>query len=698
MVKPLVEDRDLAGQQIGKYELRRLLGRGAAGSVYLADDTLLGRTVALKILADFPTSDRRSLDRFILEARSAARLDHPNTVRVFETDERDGHHYIAMEWLEGGSAQGAIDETGPLPWKNATDWIIQAARGLEAAHQAGMLHRDIKPGNLLCTAGGTVKIGDFGLVKLLDHSTPMLTALGGPIGTPSFMSPEQCQGDPIDFRSDIYSLGATYYALLVGKPPFTSESSFGVMFAHCANPVPDPRDAIPDIPEKCFRIIQQAMAKAPVERFQTAGEMRNELESLVSGPKEPALTLIQPKDSRSSRRPWILTGAASLLAITLLSAGYFIPWNNTPPADPPAVVKTASAPPAAPVTPTFSKVTSIGNYKEPIVDLSFGKDGKTLACVTRSGQVRIHLLTSQPPTSESLLGDSPKHPGILAMAYASDRHRLYTGGEGEILVWSTDERRSIQSIPHPHQIVRSMTLCSGGNRLATGGDLGVTLWNIESDGKLSSPISLSTTMPMVRSLAAPVQEEWLLAGGDNGQLMLWQTNKSRERNIGQLPDVQYSALAFGKTRFELVVGQTDGTISHDSLSPLLPDGGKLKRLDQKVRTLDCSPDRRLVVATVETHPDVLLINLESRQSTWLSTATTAPARTARFSANGRDVAIGNQSGNVMLAQIPDDLLPPKTPPGDLAMDRARWLMESNVFEVKKFLGPLMKNSDDRRKP
>jgi serine/threonine protein kinase len=267
---------------LSKYLITAPLGRGGMGEVYQAEDTLLQRKVAIKLLPSAVAQDADSLRRFRHEAQLAARLNHPNVVTIYEVDQHDGACYIAMELVPGGSAQDLLSKRGPLKWQQATRVVEAVCRGLVAAHAAGLVHRDIKPANIMRAADGTVKLADFGLAKATDQ--PGMTTSGFYAGTPHYMSPEQCRQDPVDDLTDIYSLGATFYALLVGRPPYDAEKNMQVMFAHCSSPVPDPREVDASIPEACTAIVRRAMAKLPTERFAGATEMLSALRSLLHPP------------------------------------------------------------------------------------------------------------------------------------------------------------------------------------------------------------------------------------------------------------------------------------------------------------------------------------------------------------------------------------------------------------------------------
>lgn len=226
---------DWSGRRVGKYQLAQRIGRGATGQVYEATDRYLLRKVAVKLIP----ADPETLPRLLREGRAAARVAHPNVVTVYDIGRDRGTFYIVMELVPGPTAQALVARRGPLPWAEATTLVAAACRGLYAAHRAGLIHRDVKPANILCPPGAEPKLADFGLARPALART-QLTQANTILGTPEFMSPEQCRGEPLDPRTDIYSLGAVYYFLLTGELPYRTADRATLMFAHCTAPLPDP--------------------------------------------------------------------------------------------------------------------------------------------------------------------------------------------------------------------------------------------------------------------------------------------------------------------------------------------------------------------------------------------------------------------------------------------------------------------------
>ncbi|HEX4124573.1 MAG TPA: bifunctional serine/threonine-protein kinase/formylglycine-generating enzyme family protein [Tepidisphaeraceae bacterium] len=369
------------GSMVGKYKIDAVLGHGGMGSVYGARDPLIGREVAIKILPPELVRDPATLERFLGEARAAGRLNHPHVVTVYEVIELpDGGGYaIVMERVNGGSVQNYLQRQGPPGWRAASRLIGEACKALSAAHDIGLIHRDIKPANLLLTKDGHVKVADFGLAKVDGPDAVMNTQPGAILGTPAYMSPEQCRGDKIDRRSDIYSLGCTYFAMLTSHPPFEAASSMQVMFAHCSAPIPDPRTLDIDVPEACVEILNKALAKDPADRYGSAKDFLADLRTLLGGgtisggdplaglsqlaavPADFAHTPppIAPSQPPGSNRPWIIAGAAAGVAVVLAAALLFLLRSHPTPQVAAATAIATNSPPVIPPSPSPSPQPSL---------------------------------------------------------------------------------------------------------------------------------------------------------------------------------------------------------------------------------------------------------------------------------------------------------------------------------------------------
>ena len=259
---------------VGPYRLRRPIGRGHTAIVYEADDASQSRRVAVKLIPQ-DAGGRRGAKTLLHEARIAAMVRHPNVVRALDCGAWSGGVYLVMELVDGSSLEPLV-AAGPTPWRTATTLLVSACAGLEALHACGILHRDIKPANIVRTRHGTAKLVDFGLARRLDERPS-----SGPVGTPHYMSPEQCCGELDDERTDIYSLGATYCSLLTGRTPYPEAASPRVMLDHCSAPVPDPRSSGP-VPDACAEIVLRAMAKRRADRFAGARAMGEALRAALA--------------------------------------------------------------------------------------------------------------------------------------------------------------------------------------------------------------------------------------------------------------------------------------------------------------------------------------------------------------------------------------------------------------------------------
>ncbi len=349
---------DWVGKSLGKYRVSGVLGQGGMGLVLKARDPMIERDVAVKMVhAERLADDDTALARFLAEARAAGKLNHPNVISIYEVCQEAQTHYLVLEYVPGGSLGDGQAGRQPLSVLEATRALIDACKGVGAAHAAGLIHRDLKPANLMRAADGSIKVADFGLARVAHDAGRHLTQTGVVVGTPFFMSPEQCEARPLDHRSDIYSLGATYYSLLTGKNPYEdSDSVIRLMYQHCHGPILDPRSVSPAIPASCSQIVARAMAKTPADRYQSAAEMLTDLQAVASALSgETPITLpsasgtatrsAAPSGPKTSGRARYLAAAGGLVLLALvgLAAFFWRPWEKPP-------ANSAGVNPVAPAT------------------------------------------------------------------------------------------------------------------------------------------------------------------------------------------------------------------------------------------------------------------------------------------------------------------------------------------------------------
>jgi hypothetical protein len=265
------------GSELGGYRIESLIGRGGMGIVYLAEDATLGRKVAIKLLAPELAEDEGFRERFLRESRLAASLEHPNIITIYEARQVDGSLYLAMRYVEGTDLRALIAQGGALPIERAMSIVSQVASALDSAHESGLIHRDVKPGNVLIappSAPGRpdrVYLSDFGLTKRAASDSGM-TGTGQFVGTLEYAAPEQFEGKPLDARTDVYSLGCVLYECLTGRPPFQRENEAALVYAHLLTSPPRLTEIRPDLPPAMDDVLARALAKSPGDRFSSCSE------------------------------------------------------------------------------------------------------------------------------------------------------------------------------------------------------------------------------------------------------------------------------------------------------------------------------------------------------------------------------------------------------------------------------------------
>ena len=300
-----------------RYRLIRQIGSGGMADVYLAYDEVLEREVAFKVLDRKHAQNTEAVERFKREARSAASLSHPNIVSIHDRGEtEDGTYYIVMEYMEGGTLEDLIQKEGPLSPERATAVALQVARALSAAHESGVIHRDVKPQNILLSKTGEAAVADFGIARAQAATT--MTRAGSVMGTVHYISPEQAQGEPVTPRSDLYSLGVNLYEMLTGELPYDAETPTGVVMKHVDGPLPSPKEANPRVPDELDAVTTRLLGKDPDDRYPDAAALVEDLERVEAGLAPVTETM---KARTRVRRTGKLRRRLMLVALALLVVG-----------------------------------------------------------------------------------------------------------------------------------------------------------------------------------------------------------------------------------------------------------------------------------------------------------------------------------------------------------------------------------------
>jgi len=353
----------LIGQSLGRYHILETIGEGGMAVVYKAFDTRLEREVAIKVILPYRTHAENFLKRFQREARALASLSHPNILKVFDFGEHEGMPYLVMEYLPGGTLKQKLVGQ-PQSWGESARLLAHVAHALEAAHRQGIIHRDVKPSNILLTRTGEPLLADFGIAKLVesDESTADLTGSGVGIGTPEYMAPEQGLGQ-VDERSDVYALGVVFYEMVTGSKPYSATTPMAVLLKKSTEPLPRPSLLAPGLPQAVENVLLKALARVPSERYTSMGDFARALEQLAGGaPLTDESPPTAPVEKTVSRQPWLALGVIGAGLLTVCAAGVILvlAWQfifKSPPASeaPPAGAFPASQTPRGPDTPAASR-------------------------------------------------------------------------------------------------------------------------------------------------------------------------------------------------------------------------------------------------------------------------------------------------------------------------------------------------------
>jgi len=632
--------------RLNHFKVESVVGRGGMGIVLKALDPCLQRTVAVKVLDPLFARNELARQRFCREARAAAAVTHENVVAVHEVDidkEKD-LPYIVMQYVAGVTLQDRLDRGDHLTVREIARIGRQVASGLAAAHAQGLVHRDIKPANILLEDPlARVKLTDFGLARAGEDAK--LTQTGFVAGTPLYMSPEQARGEPVDHRTDLFSLGGVLYAMAAGRPPFEASSPFLVL-QRVTGEVPRPvQELNPGVPDDLADVIDQLLAKDPVERFQSAGDVAHRLtDVLIKLPSEPAAATPTVVPSRRTtitraRRTvpvWVwwpavvVVSALSLLGVVFLTELAGLTRLTA--------VSRGSAGPAGPAARHVLQA-NVG----PIWGLAYSRDGGTLATAIDDGTFKLWDLATN-RVRETVTA----HRGPVWSVAASDDGRWIAtaSDDGTAKVWDAATGAEKKTLPHQTG-VRAVAFAPGGKVLATGSRNGnVRIWDVEAGHELATTAGHAGN---VTALAFSPDGKTLASASGDKTVILWNVATGREQVTLRGHAGGVYAVAFAPD------GQTVATGSWDQTARLWDPATGQERATlhghaQDVWSVAFSPDGQTLASGSE-DKTVKLWDVATGHDRATFSRHTGTVYAVRFSPDGKTLASGGRDGSVRLWDV-----------------------------------------------
>jgi WD40 repeat protein len=599
---------DLSGKQLGQYRIISPLGAGGMAAVFKAYQPSMDRHVAVKVLPRTYANEPGFLARFQQEARVIASLEHPHIVPVHDFGEAEGYTYLVMRYVEGGTLADELHRA-PLAIERVQRIVSQLASALDYAHARGIIHRDVKPSNVLIDQQGNCQLTDFGLAKIVEN-TAQLTVSGAFLGTPKYASPEQGKAEPLSGRSDIYSLGVILYEMATGRVPFEAETPLALLFKHVHDPLPLPRNVNPAIPEQLEKIILKALAKDPLDRFATTDEVATALSQIQADLRAASTLDHAAVDALTQPRsfPWKWVGIGVFAVVLLGLFGFWIlPLRESPQVSHPTsiVAEPTKKPPASLQPPPTKSVTqpdsftpiSLDNisqigervlFTRGTITVTEINPGADLLAVGGGMGAWIYQLDTMHPLRLLDPGSA-----VVDLAWSPDNSALALAGlDGKTTIWDAVSGELKFSLIGHSGSLQTVTWSPNGDRLATSAQDGtLRTWSAESGELIQTTNDLTGGTNV---LAWGPQGDFIAGGSIDGTVRLWDASKLVMHQLLGSHDEAVDAAIWSPDGSKLMTGGRDGRLrvwdieSGEELFDLLAYGFS-------VPGLDWSPDGDRVV-------------------------------------------------------------------------------------------------------